>query len=61
MMRVGKNHNLEEMLIRLGLELVHRMKLLNNHCYGDQNLFLERLIFIRQLLMFGLPIIKLLK
>jgi hypothetical protein len=44
-MRVEKIHKLEEVLIRLGLELADRMKLLNNHGYGDQNPFLERLVF----------------
>jgi hypothetical protein len=46
-MRVERNDKLVELLIRLGLELSDRMNLLNNHGYGDQTLFLERLIFFR--------------
>lgn len=46
-MRVERNHKLEELLIRLGLELADRMKLLNNHGYGDQNPFLESHIFYK--------------
>jgi hypothetical protein len=42
-----RNHKMEELLIRLGLELADRMTWLNNHCYGEQTPFLERLIFVR--------------
>jgi hypothetical protein len=46
-MRVEKNHKLEELLIRLGLELTVRIKLLDSHGYGDQNPFLEVSSFMR--------------
>jgi hypothetical protein len=46
-MRVERNGELEELLIRLGLELSDRMKLLKNYSYSYQTPFLKRLILCR--------------
>lgn len=54
-----RNHRLEDLMMRIGLELEDRMKLIN-HGYGEETNLLECLIFCKVTLMSGLSIIKLL-